>query len=62
MLHEFTLQLAIEDSPYYVFVALCIVVIVVSLIFKMVSGVRISVIRPNEKSEAKMAAIDVQLL
>jgi hypothetical protein len=26
---------AIDDSPYYVFVALCIVVIVVSLIFKM---------------------------
>jgi hypothetical protein len=25
----------IDDSPYYVFVALCIVVIVVSLIFKM---------------------------
>ena len=25
----------ILDSPYYVFVALCIVVIVVSLIFKM---------------------------
>jgi hypothetical protein len=25
----------INDSPYYVFVALCIVVIVVSLIFKM---------------------------
>jgi ABC-type Fe3+-siderophore transport system permease subunit len=24
-----------RDSPYYVFVALCIVVIVVSLIFKM---------------------------
>jgi hypothetical protein len=26
----------IDDSPYYVFLALCIVVIVVSLIFKMV--------------------------
>jgi hypothetical protein len=25
----------IDDSPYYVFVVLCIVVIVVSLIFKM---------------------------
>ena len=25
----------IDDSPYYVFVALCIVVIVVSLIFRM---------------------------
>jgi hypothetical protein len=25
----------IDDSPYYVFVALCIVVIVVSLLFKM---------------------------
>jgi hypothetical protein len=29
------LSMAIDDSPYYVFVALCIVVIVVSLIFKM---------------------------
>jgi hypothetical protein len=27
--------MTIDDSPYYVFVALCIVVIVVSLIFKM---------------------------
>ena len=26
---------SIDDSPYYVFVALCIVVIVVSLIFEM---------------------------
>jgi hypothetical protein len=33
----------IDDSPYYVFVALCIVVIVVSLIFKMAYRVRCAI-------------------
>ena len=32
---EMLVVIVILDSPYYVFVALCIVVIVVSLIFKM---------------------------
>ena len=32
---EIAANIAIDDSPYYVFVVLCIVVVVVSLIFKM---------------------------
>jgi glucan phosphoethanolaminetransferase (alkaline phosphatase superfamily) len=46
-------KMPILDSPYYVFVALCIVVIVVSLIFKMAYFLPWPVQEPLKKARVK---------
>jgi hypothetical protein len=52
---------SIDDSPYYVFVALCIVVIVVSLIFKMAYFLSWPVRELLKKARVRLDLLQVSL-